>query len=130
MQRHLSEYYTVQSSIMAHELSHGFSLYLDSLYGVTTLTPPMTPSINGNLVHVTHRRDRSRGEAGNAFEYLAYGGTMDLHPVSMAALENFDMPLHKALRLVINTEVDNRFKDYFVSHETVKAFLHIGSSTG
>jgi hypothetical protein len=72
MQRHLSEYYTVQSSTMAHELSHGFRLYLDSLYGVTNPTPPMTSSINGNLVHITHHRDRRCGGARDTFEYLAF----------------------------------------------------------
>jgi hypothetical protein len=121
------------SMIFSHELAHGFRAYLNEIHGQRVATPPQCyPSPTGSVPNYSLSPDAvvstmRRGEAGDAFEHLAFGGAAEIFFVlSEEAKHDLDIPVINAFRagLQVSSDSEGRLKHNLMSRDTATAFLN------
>jgi hypothetical protein len=115
------------SMVIVHELGHAFNAFLNCMHGnrMRAYTPddvafsPFTgylPDKKGDKPN-----PRKIGEAGDALQYYAWGGTIQFRPNEESAHDDFDNFVWS--RLVLQVWVDGAYKYRVIPDELVDKFF-------
>lgn len=118
------------SVTFSHEAAHGFTRFLSYLLGIQQGTcTPSSVNFNPNSGFLPHaprqtKKPKKAGEAGRVFEFLTFGGTIDIESLPDTGSQSSDStdPFDGTC-VVIRYSADDKSKTRKVEDEVIASFM-------